>query len=181
MSSSWPAPCHRVITSHSTNDTDGNSVSLHISDVPLNPVLSDNAAITPLFSTIGLPTSNSHTLSSSEIDDSVSRVKGVGLKGGVNGQITDVKPNYLIQMHRTNTVDYNIFISGSATLITPKKNEKGEIVEERTEVKAGDIVVQRGTLHAWQAGPEGYRSITVVTDALPVEVGGRKLDEVDFK
>jgi mannose-6-phosphate isomerase-like protein (cupin superfamily) len=43
-------------------------------------------------------------------------------------------------MHRTQTVDYGIVIDGELTLIV----DRGE-----TTVKAGDVVVQRGTNHAW--------------------------------
>ena len=43
-------------------------------------------------------------------------------------------------MHRTQSVDYGIILEGELTLIM----DIGE-----TTVKAGDIVVQRGTNHAW--------------------------------
>ncbi|CQD09463.1 cupin [Mycobacterium lentiflavum] len=43
-------------------------------------------------------------------------------------------------MHRTETVDYGIVLQGEITLITD--------VDETT-IRAGDIVIQRGTNHAW--------------------------------
>ena len=43
-------------------------------------------------------------------------------------------------MHRTETIDYGIIIEGELTLIM----DEGEAV-----VRAGDIVVQRGTNHGW--------------------------------
>jgi mannose-6-phosphate isomerase-like protein (cupin superfamily) len=43
-------------------------------------------------------------------------------------------------MHRTSTIDYGIVLEGEITLIL----DEGETV-----VRAGDIVVQRGTNHAW--------------------------------
>jgi mannose-6-phosphate isomerase-like protein (cupin superfamily) len=43
-------------------------------------------------------------------------------------------------MHRTQTVDYGIVIEGELTLIV----DHGE-----TTLRAGDVVVQRGTNHAW--------------------------------
>lgn len=43
-------------------------------------------------------------------------------------------------MHRTETVDYGIVLEGEMTLIL----DRGE-----TLLQAGDIVVQRGTNHAW--------------------------------
>ena len=43
-------------------------------------------------------------------------------------------------MHRTETVDYGIILSGEIYLIV----DKGEIL-----CKPGDIIIQRGTNHAW--------------------------------
>jgi mannose-6-phosphate isomerase-like protein (cupin superfamily) len=43
-------------------------------------------------------------------------------------------------MHRTQTIDYGIVLEGELVLIL----DKGE-----TTVRAGDIVIQRGTNHAW--------------------------------
>lgn len=43
-------------------------------------------------------------------------------------------------MHRTETIDYGIVLEGEITLIV----DEGE-----TDLAAGDIVVQRGTNHAW--------------------------------
>ena len=43
-------------------------------------------------------------------------------------------------MHRTETVDYGIVLEGEIVLI---------LDESETIVRAGDIIVQRGTSHAW--------------------------------
>jgi mannose-6-phosphate isomerase-like protein (cupin superfamily) len=43
-------------------------------------------------------------------------------------------------MHRTQTIDYGIVLEGELTLIM----DKGETV-----VRPGDVVIQRGTNHAW--------------------------------
>ncbi len=43
-------------------------------------------------------------------------------------------------MHRTETIDYGIVLDGEVTLIV----DEGETI-----VRAGDIVVQRGTNHGW--------------------------------
>lgn len=52
------------------------------------------------------------------------------------------------------------------TLITPGADGKEE---QETIVNVGDVVVQRGTLHAWRAGPEGVRFVSVLLDAAPVQ------------
>ena len=43
-------------------------------------------------------------------------------------------------MHRTETIDYGIVISGEITLVL----DRGE-----ADLKTGDVVIQRGTNHAW--------------------------------
>jgi mannose-6-phosphate isomerase-like protein (cupin superfamily) len=43
-------------------------------------------------------------------------------------------------MHRTHTVDYAIILKGAITLL---------LDETEHDMKAGDVVVQRGTTHAW--------------------------------
>jgi len=43
-------------------------------------------------------------------------------------------------MHRTETIDYGLVLEGELTLVL----DRGE-----TTVRAGDIVIQRGTNHAW--------------------------------
>lgn len=50
----------------------------------------------------------------------------------------DTAPHPL--MHRTQTVDYGIVLEGELTMILDRAE---------TIVKAGDIVIQRGTNHAW--------------------------------
>lgn len=49
-------------------------------------------------------------------------------------------------MHRTETVDYGIVIEGEMTLVV----DRGE-----TLLHAGDVVVQRGTNHAWANRSDG--------------------------
>ena len=85
-------------------------------------------------------------------------------------------------MHRTETLDYAICLKGECDL---------ELDDGRTvPMKAGDICVQRGTMHAWVAkGSEpavfafvlcddrvtGSAVLPANTYAEPVEKGGKKL------
>jgi len=43
-------------------------------------------------------------------------------------------------MHRTETVDYAVVLEGEITLLL----DEGDV-----QLKAGDVVIQRGTSHAW--------------------------------
>ena len=44
------------------------------------------------------------------------------------------------EMHRTDTVDYGIVLAGEVHLL---------LEQEETLLRTGDVVVQRGTTHAW--------------------------------
>ncbi|CAK9785545.1 hypothetical protein CC85DRAFT_284490 [Cutaneotrichosporon oleaginosum] len=172
------APLRRIITSHASSGN-GAHVALHDTSVPLNPALDGQAGLAPLFATLDLPVHTPATLSDQDVKEAEALVPSVVTPGGVNAQVTELAPGFRVGMHRTNSLDYNVFVAGSAWLITPKGDGDGE-KEERTLVKAGEVVVQRGTLHAWEATEEGARWVTVVVAALPVTIAGRELEEVMF-
>jgi quercetin dioxygenase-like cupin family protein len=74
-------------------------------------------------------------------------------------------------MHRTETLDYAIVVSGEMEMLL----DSGEVVQN---LKAGDIVVQRGTNHAWRpVGPEAVRLLFVLIDAEPAYAGGKRLGD----
>lgn len=56
-------------------------------------------------------------------------------------RVVDMPPGARREMHRTDSIDYGIVISGEVYLILEGS--------ERL-LQCGDIVVQRGTLHSWQ-------------------------------
>lgn len=59
-------------------------------------------------------------------------------------------------MHKTRSVDYIILISGEVKLL---------LDEDETELKPGDVVVQRGTNHAWvNTGSEPAVLVAVLID-----------------
>jgi quercetin dioxygenase-like cupin family protein len=71
-------------------------------------------------------------------------------------------------MHRTETVDCAILLSGECDL----ELDDGATVH----MTAGDIVVQRGTMHAWvNNGPHPCVFAFVLIDAGPVQVAGQSL------
>ncbi|WVQ76530.1 hypothetical protein IAR50_006200 [Cryptococcus sp. DSM 104548] len=166
----------RIITTHHPSDTTGDNVSYHDHTVPLRPVL-PGIHISPLYSSPDLPTHNPHIISSEHISGAVSAVPGVVLPGGTNAQVTHYAPHASVPLHRTSSIDYNVVVQGSIFLIVPN----GQGGEKKEEVKAGELVVQTGTLHGWEAGKEGARIVTVVVEAKAVDVGGKVLQDVDFK
>jgi len=71
-------------------------------------------------------------------------------------------------MHRTETLDYAIIISGEMELHL----DGGEV----ETLKSGDIVIQRGTNHAWKAvGAAPVKVIFILIDAEPASVNGTLL------
>lgn len=60
-------------------------------------------------------------------------------------------------MHRTESVDYGLVISGEIFLV---------LDDEEVLLRPGDVVVQRGTIHAWaNRSPDICRMAFILTDA----------------
>ena len=60
-------------------------------------------------------------------------------------------------MHRTETIDYAVVLEGEITLI---------LDDEDVRLKAGDVVIQRGTSHAWSnRSQQVCRMLYVLIDA----------------
>ncbi|PCH33686.1 hypothetical protein WOLCODRAFT_147769 [Wolfiporia cocos MD-104 SS10] len=94
---------------------------------------------------------------------------GAVMHNGTVFRYTDLGPGATAAMHRTSSLDYNILIHGRLVL----QMEDGS---ETTFDTPGDVVVQRGTIHAWRnPGPEWTRWVSVLIDAHPAVVGGRTM------
>jgi mannose-6-phosphate isomerase-like protein (cupin superfamily) len=75
-------------------------------------------------------------------------------------------------MHRTNSIDYGIVLSGQLEL---------ELDDERvTLLGPGDIVVQRGTMHRWRnpSRSEVCRIAFILIEAPPYRHDGQPLPEL---
>jgi mannose-6-phosphate isomerase-like protein (cupin superfamily) len=69
-------------------------------------------------------------------------------------------------MHRTSTVDYIIVLKGEIYAVM----EKGE-----TLLRAGDVLIQRGTNHSWSVrGSEPCIVAAVLVNAKPLSLGKKK-------
>ena len=97
---------------------------------------------------------------------------------GSNCRVTDLENGAEVGLHRSSSVDYNIITAGSAYLVLPEYNEAGKMTLRERLCRTGDVVIQRGTLHGWRAGPEGVRWITVILPAQPAMVNGQALGDV---
>ena len=68
-------------------------------------------------------------------------------------------------MHTTRTIDYVVLLEGEVTLIL----DKGEVA-----LKPFDVVVQRGTNHAWEnRGSKRALLLAVLIDAKPLPSANR--------
>src|SRR6516225_7908137 len=98
----------------------------------------------------------------------VKRYNYVGTGQGTVIRLTSFAPGSPGFMHRTETCDYAILLSGECDL----ELDDGKTVH----MKPGDICVQRGTMHAWvNRGSEPAVFAFVLVDANPVEMAGQKL------
>ncbi|HEY4042754.1 MAG TPA: cupin domain-containing protein [Rhodopila sp.] len=81
---------------------------------------------------------------------------------GLGASKARVNTSRNVGMHKTNTVDYVILLSGEVDLIL----DEGEV-----HLKPFDVVVQRGTAHAWvNRGAEPAQLMGVLIDAEPIRM-----------
>jgi 4-carboxymuconolactone decarboxylase len=82
---------------------------------------------------------------------------------GTRFAVNDFPPGNTARMHRTETLDYVIVLSGEIDMDTGTKV---------VGLKAGDVVIQRGTDHAWiNRGTEPARVAFILIDAKPLGIG----------
>lgn len=91
---------------------------------------------------------------------------------GVDFVFADFPPGGGSPMHATDTLDFLVVVSGEVTFIT----ETGE-----TLLTAGDVLVDRGVMHAWRNdGDQVCRIVNVLCPALPVGRGATVAGELDL-
>lgn len=126
----------RIVTGH-----DQNGRSVVISDGPTpssrtNP--EDGAAFHELWNTAGAPVQ----IGPIEAVEPTTRPLRVPPDPmGTIVRIVDLPPGARSPMHRTETIDYGIVLAGEVHVVL------GD--DSVTRLSAGDVVVQRGTEHAW--------------------------------
>jgi quercetin dioxygenase-like cupin family protein len=104
--------------------------------------------------------------------DGAKREVGLTCPDGSVLRITDLGPGLQSPMHRTKSVDYGIVLEGEIDLLL----DSGETVN----LKAGDVVVQRGTIHAWVNRTDKWCRIAfILIDAELVAVNNVVLEPTD--
>jgi quercetin dioxygenase-like cupin family protein len=121
-----------------------------------------------IWSTDRMPVDNSDAAAVAQREGLVKRYNYVGSGQGSVVRITEFAPGSPKFMHRTETVDYAILLSGECDL----ELDDGKTVH----MTQGDVVVQRGTMHAWvNNGTQPCVFAFILIDADPVSVAGQSL------
>ena len=150
----------RVVTGHNHEGT-----AIFASDNAYETIVipSGDAAMATIWTTTTVPADlNDET-------DGRERDAGTTLKGGSVIRVVDMLPNASSPMHRTDSIDYGIVMSGEIELELDNGVFK--------TIGAGGIIVQRGTVHKWRnpSHSEVCRIVFVLTEAKPYEVNGQPL------
>ena len=83
-------------------------------------------------------------------------------------RIVRYEPGVTPRNHRTDSIDYAVVISGGIDM----ELDDGVVVS----LKAGDVLVQRGTIHNWvNRGTEACIIAFVLISAKPVTASGKSL------
>jgi mannose-6-phosphate isomerase-like protein (cupin superfamily) len=89
--------------------------------------------------------------------------------GGTRFVIIDYPAGNSGTMHRTETLDYVIVLSGEIDMVMD---------DSTVHLAAGDVMIQRGTNHAWfNRGTEDARLAFVLVDGEPLAIGHPRLHE----
>jgi quercetin dioxygenase-like cupin family protein len=150
-----PPPIRRVVTGH-----DAKNIAKVLIDGPATNKRSGSAS-TLIWCSDSMPVE----ISTGEgVEDMGGRKLGTPPPPyGTRFTINDIAPGNSPVMHRTETLDYAIVLSGEVDL---------ELDDSTTRLKAGDVVIQRGTNHAWaNRGTETARIAFVLIDAVPLGIG----------
>jgi quercetin dioxygenase-like cupin family protein len=101
-------------------------------------------------------------------DDAAQRAVGSTLPGGTVFRVVRYEPGVAPRNHRTSSIDYAVVLEGEIEM---------ELETTSVTLRAGDVLVQRGTIHNWvNRGTSPCTIAFVLVDAKPVEAGGNVLD-----
>lgn len=150
----------RVVTGH---NAEANAVVLMDEVMTGRPIGEGRAVFAKVWTTATSPADND------DARDGAERESGLTVEGGTVLRYVDFAPGSRSPMHRTNSLDYGIVLRGHLVM----ELDSGEHVELSPE----DVVVQRGTIHAWvNASSDWARMAFVLVDAKPATVNGVQLD-----
>lgn len=102
--------------------------------------------------------------------DAALRKVATTLKNGTIFRVIEFAPGVAPRNHRTDSIDYAVVLSGEIDM---------EMDDSVIHLKAGDVLVQRGTIHNWiNRGTQSCVMAFILIDAKPVEVDGKILSAI---
>jgi quercetin dioxygenase-like cupin family protein len=124
----------RVVTGH-----DPRGVSVFASDgpVPVVRTAPDGALFCEIWSTDAMPA----PIGAASPDPTVGALTVPPVANGTRIRINEFPPGVVSPTHRTQSVDYGIVLDGEVVLV---------LDSSETVLRAGDVIVQRGTSHRWE-------------------------------
>jgi naringenin degradation protein FdeH len=154
---SYP-PIRRVVTGH-----DAGKVAKVLIDAPAKNAKYPSAGLvsTLIWSTDRCP---ADIAVGESIDDAGAKILGSAPPArGSRFAVIDFPPGNHPHMHRTETVDYIVVIEGEIDM---------DMDESTVKLRAGDVMVQRGTNHAWTNRSNARARVAfVLLDAEPLGIG----------
>jgi quercetin dioxygenase-like cupin family protein len=150
----------RVVTGHD----DQGRAKVIIDEVAKNVVSGrPGAQSTNVWTTEGFPVSNDGSA------DASTRKTGTTLDNGTVFRVVSFSPGVQARNHRTDSIDYAVVLSGEIDM----ELDDGASVH----IKAGDVLVQRGTIHNWvNKGTAPCVIAFILIAAKPVTAGGKVLN-----
>lgn len=149
----------RVVTGH---DADGHAL-VKIDEISKNLVSArPGSTACVVWTTESFPVDNT-----GDADEGL-RKTGTTLGNGTVFRVVEFAPGVAPRVHRTDSVDYAVVVSGEIDM---------ELDDSVVHLKAGDVLVQRGTIHNWvNRGTAPCVIAFVLIDAKPVGIGGKTLN-----
>jgi quercetin dioxygenase-like cupin family protein len=153
MSEHTLPPPNRIVTGH---DADGKAIVIYDGPAQDSKMRFNGPRTTLFWGTDTMPASNAGDEDIALRDDEVAPPAN-----GSWFRIVDYPPGFPGRRHKTDTIDYAICMSGAIDM----ELDDGVMVH----MKAGDVLVQRGTVHSWiNKGEETCRIAFILIDAEPV-------------
>ncbi len=146
----------RVVTSH---DASGKAIIWIDNDASNHKFPNEKISSTLMWSTAASPTKILGE------EDEGDRILGSAPPpGGSRFTMMEFQPGNEATLHRTDTVDYVICIAGEIEMTVDESKS--------VTLQAGDVVIQRGTNHAWaNRSNKPCRLAVVLLDAVPKREG----------
>jgi mannose-6-phosphate isomerase-like protein (cupin superfamily) len=148
----------RVVTGH---DEQGRAKVLIDEQVKNVTVSRPGANASVIWSSVGFPVNNDGD------HDPSGKPIATTLDNGTVFRVVSFGPGVSPRNHRTDSIDYAVVISGEIDM---------DLDVGSVHLKAGDVLVQRGTIHNWvNKGKEPCVIAFTLVSAKPVTAGGKTL------